>query len=348
MIASAGSGDGLTGIAICVPARDESDRLPRLFDAIEGLLLPPGTALSLCLLLDGCTDGSAAVTNDYARRSRHDVHVATAERCDANAGIARHRAMQLGASVLGDGGGVLLTTDADSWPQSDWLGATMAALHHADLIVGDVVRGGHAIDNGQDRVELYYARLFAFRRRTDPVPWEATHMHHHASGANMAMRTHVYAALGGFPPLASGEDARLVDDAARAGFRVRHDAASVVHTSGRRHGRAQDGLAANLRLRDRDGLDGIRVAHPVDQAWQYRAHALARLAFDTGSMMEVSNAVGLTPDHLFGVARDCPNAEAFAMRAVPIPPGGMRQVPLAVAETALAALCATAAPARAA
>jgi hypothetical protein len=319
-----------------------------LFDAVEGLLVPPGMSVSLCLLLDGCTDDSATVASDYARRSRHEVHVATADRWAANAGIARHRAMRLGASVLGARDGILLTSDADSWPRSDWLRATMAALQKADIIVGDVVRGSHQVAGGQDRVELYYARLFALRRRADPVPWEAEQTHHHASGANMAMRADVYAALGGFPPLASGEDAQLVDEAARSGFRVRHDAASVVHTSQRRYGRALDGLAANLRERDRDGLDGICVAHPVDQAWQYHGHALARIAFATGDMGALSNRIELTRDHLLGVARDCPNAEAFAMRVVPVPPGGMRQVPLAIAEAALAALCAMVAPAQAA
>ena len=348
MIAPTGSGDGRSRIAICIPARDESDRLPRLFDAIERLVVPPGASIALCLLLDGCIDGSATVCGDYARRSRHSVHIATVERRDANAGIARHRAMRLGASVLGAQGGVLLTTDAHTWPRNDWLLATMAALQEADLIVGNVVCGGGHGEDGADRVELYYARLFALRRHADPVPWEATHFHHHASGANMAMRADIYAALGGFPPLASGEDARLVDDAARAGFRVRHDAASVVHSSARRDGRARDGLAANLRDRDRNGLDNIRVAHPVDQAWQYRAHALARIAFETGDMTNVSSAIGLTLDHLLGVARDCPNAEAFAMRVVPVPPGGMRQVPLAVAETALAALHQSVTSARAA
>ena len=65
-------------------------------------------------------------------------------------------------------------------------------------------------------------------------------------------------------------------------------------------------------------------------------------------MMALSNAIGLTMDHLLGVARDCPNAEAFAMRVVPTPPGGMRQAPLAIAEAALDVLCATVAQAQAA
>ena len=256
--------------------------------------------------------------------------------------------MQLGISALGAGGGILLTTDADSWPRGDWLLATLAALRYADLVVGDVVRRPHQGDADQNRIDLYYGQLFALRRHADPVPWEAARMHHHASGANMAMHTSTYMKLGGFPPLVSGEDARLVDDAARAGFRVRHDAASIVHTSGRRHGRAQNGLAASLCALDRDGLDGIRVAHPADQVWQYHAHAIARTAFDTGILEGLSAAIGLTTDHLAGVAHDCPNSEAFAMRVVPVPMTGMRQVSITVAEAALAALSAAIAPAKAA
>ncbi|MBB4618825.1 glycosyltransferase [Sphingomonas abaci] len=348
MTSHPGVGGDPSTIAICVPARDEADRLPRLFEAIDALVAPPGISISLCLLLDGCTDESAAVASTHARRAAYPVHVAAVARADANAGVARHRAMRLGMSALAAGGGVLLTTDADSWPDRDWLVATMGALRHADLVVGDVVRAGPRADAAQNRIELYYARLFTLRRRTDPVPWEAARTHHHASGANMAMRAALYTRLGGFPPLRQGEDARLVDDASRAGFRVRRDAASIVHTSGRRDGRAQGGLASALRALDRDGLDAVRVAHPADQAWQYRAHALARRAFDSATLADLSTAIGLTTDHLTGVARDAPNAEAFAMRVVPAPPGGMRHVPLTVAETALATLEAAVVPAKAA
>ena len=44
---------------------------------------------------------------------------------------------------------------------------------------------------------------------------------------------------------------------------------------------------------------------------------------------------GLTADHVLGVWRDCPNAEAFAMRLVPAPPMADRSVSLDEAEAAL-------------
>ncbi len=343
-----GVGDTRAALAICVPARDEAARLPRLFEALERLAVPPGRSVHVCVLLDGCTDHSAAIVAAHARGSAHHVHVAEAARSAPNAGVARHGAMMLGTAALGPDGGFLLSTDADGWPAPDWLHATLAALDRAELVAGDVVRSGARVDERQDRIDAYYTRLHALRRRADPVDWEATSTHHHASGANMALRSTTYAALGGFAPLASGEDARLTDDAARAGFRVRRDGASVVHTSARRHGRARGGLATALRALDRDGLASVRVAHPADQLWQYERHALARRAFAADDLAALAPAIGLGADHLLGVARDCPNEEAFAMRVVPVGPEGMRQVPLAVAERALAALSVAATPARAA
>nr|WP_183984700.1 glycosyltransferase [Sphingomonas jinjuensis] len=324
--------------AICVPARNEAARLPRFLDAIERLAVPPRATVVLCLLLDSCSDDSGRIAAGYAGRSRHSVRIATARSTTANAGIARRAAMALGVAALGRAGGVLMTTDADSQPRADWLHATMAAIGMADLVAGDVIRTDHEQHHAQDSIEQYYAQLYALRRLIDPLAWEAPATHHHASGANLAIRSEAYAALGGFALLASGEDARLVDDAARLGLRVRRDAASVVHTSARRIGRAQGGLATALHMLDRMGLDAVRVTHPLDQVWQYRHHALARHSFPNSDFVALADAIRLTPDHLRGVARDCPNAEAFAMRVVPEAPGGMRQVPLAMAEDTLRAL----------
>lgn len=335
-------------VAICVPVRNEAARLPRFLDGLDRLAVPPATDVAVCLLLDSCTDGSADIVADYAYRAAFPVHVATACRPDANAGIARHGAMTLGAAVLGNANGILMTTDADSCPQDDWLRITLAALAGADVVAGNVIRRGARRDAAQDRIERYYADLYALRRRVDPVDWEPPVAHPHTSAANIAIRLSTYAALGGFAPVASGEDARLIDDAARAGFRVRREAASVVHTSTRRQGRAEGGLASALDWLDRAGLDPVRVTHPVDQLWQYRHHAAARSAFRRRDFSALAAAIWLSVDHVIGVARDCPNAEAFAMRVVPVAPQGMRQVSLPVAEAALAALVAAADPARAA
>ena len=326
---------GALPLAICVPARDEAMALPRLFAAVERLDRT-GIAPILCLLLDSCRDASAAVARAYADSASLPVRIEEAVQPAANAGHARHGAMLLGERTVG-ATGLLLTTDADSVPAPDWLQAMVAGLRAADVVAGKVVRTITRRNPAQDRLEHYYDALYVLRRMLDPVAWEATVTHHHASGANLGLAVAHYRALGGFAPVSSGEDAQLVDDAARAGLRVRRDAASVVHTSDRRLGRAADGLASSLRALDRKGA-AIEVAHPIDAAWQYRRHAAARSAFETGEFAALAAPLGLAVDHMIGVARDCPNAEAFAMRVVPTPPSGMRRVPLIVAEAELAIL----------
>ncbi|MFV3517307.1 hypothetical protein ACNJD8_22105, partial [Mycobacterium tuberculosis] len=93
----------------------------------------------------------------------------------------------------------------------------------------------------QSRVERYYDGLYRYRRFLDPVSWESDDCHHFGGGANLAVRASAYRAIGGFKVLPVGEDATLLDDAARAGFRVRRDSAMSVVTSSRRDGRTEGG-----------------------------------------------------------------------------------------------------------
>lgn len=328
-------GRSLTPVAICIPARNEAAELPGLFDALDRLCPRP---FAICLLLDGCRDDSAELVRRYRERAGPPVRAIAAQPGCANVGEARHRAMQAGLAALGGADGLLLTTDADSRPAPDWVASMTIALAKAEFVAGRIIRRAERPSPLQDRIETYYDALFALRRQIDPVPWEAAATHHYGGGANLGIRASAYRALGGFAPLASGEDAALLDAAARAGLRVRRDGGCVVETSDRRDGRCAGGLAHALRGADLGDATTTIVAHPADAAWQYRLHAAARVAFDAGRPGQVAAALSLTPDHVIGVARDCPNGEAFAMRIVPVPPGGMRSVPLPVAEAALAAL----------
>ncbi|WP_174286688.1 glycosyltransferase family 2 protein [Sphingomonas bacterium] len=322
-------------LVICIPARNEARELPGLFAALEGLKPATIAPANVCLMLDGCTDESVALTAAYRSRSRHLVHLHESADGHPSAGRARRRAMELGLEIAARPEDILLTTDADSRPLPDWLVTMTAGLAKADVVAGKIVRSNDRPNLLQDRLEHYYDGLFALRRHLDPVPWEAAATHHHVGGANLGVGVQAYRALGGFLPLEHGEDARLVDDAARAGLRVRRDAVCVVRTSDRRHGRAQQGLAQTLRQLDGADALSIRVAHPADVAWQYRMQAAARRAFLSGRPEQVAADIGLTEDHVIGVARDCPNAEAFAMRVVPAAPGGMREIGLPQAEAAL-------------
>lgn len=319
-------------VAIAVPVRDEAEHLPHLFAALSAQRGAP--EFRLCLFLDGCDDASHDVAAKLADAAPFGVRIAQGDRAGgANAGLARGKAMALAARAAP--GGALLTTDADGEPAPGWVAASLAALAQADIVAGRIVRASGPPSAWQDRLELYYDRLHHLRRAIDPVEWEGDPTHHWTSGASLALRTATYEALGGFPPLASGEDAALCDAAARAGLRVRRDAHVIVHTSARRQGRASGGFAAGLALLDA-GDHPPRVAHPEDEQWRYRMHAAARRQFGTGDHHALADALGLPDAEVTQVAGECRNGEAFAARIVGPPPGGMRTLPLCHAEALLA------------
>jgi hypothetical protein len=325
---------------VAIPARNEEQLFPALLEALCALDVQGGR-LIVCIYLDSCSDGSETLLRQAAGRLPFELVIASSPTQHAeNAGAARRAAMAMALSVLGDAEGLLFTTDADSRPRHDWIRAGYAALVQADAVAGRIVRRNGSADPAQCRIETYYDRLYRYRRLLDPIPWEARDTHHFTGGANMAFRASAYRALGGFPALPSGEDATILDEAARAGLRVRRDAAMVVETSSRRIGRAASGLASTLLALD-SGLPP-HVAHPGGAAWQWQAHAAARAAFATIGSPDVRKSLAarldLTADHVLGVARDCPNAEAFAIRIVPAAPAGFGVVSLAAAEEALSAL----------
>ena len=332
----------LADIAICVPVRDEAESLPVHLDALLRQIDLGRAAVHLCFFLDGCTDGSEAILRQRQAGSTRKIHLCVdADRTPPNAGHARRHAMNLGLRALDGAGGLLLTTDADSVPADDWVARTCDALAQADVVAGRIVRSNDRPSPQQDRLDRYYDRLFSLRRQLDPVPWESDAPHHQVGGANLGFRSEAYQAVGGFCALPTGEDARIVDDAARAGYRVRRDRVPVVHTSARRVGRARGGLACALAALEEDE-NSATVAHPEDVVWQYRLHAAARIAFDEHAVARLAEPLSLSADHLAGVARDCPNSEAFAMRIVPTPPRGMRHVMLRKAEALLDRLVGTA------
>lgn len=324
-------------VIVGVPVRDEAALLPGFLDALAAQRdAPPFT---LCIALDGCTDDSAAVIEARRAALPYDVVTVAIARGEPNAGRARWHAMELACAQSPRGDAILLSTDADSVPDRDWLRANVAALALADLVTGRIVRDAACPSPVQDRIEAYYDALFALRRRIDPVPWEAARTHHYTAAASLALRAGTYRALGTFDCVAAAEDARLVDRARWAGYRVRQDAAIRVTTSSRRHGRTTDGLADHLRRLDA-GDDAATMAHPADVAWRYRGHAAARTAWPAMPVASerLAPVLGRSAEDIRRIAADAVNAEAFAMRVVPEIPGGERQVPLDVAERALAAL----------
>jgi GT2 family glycosyltransferase len=223
-------------VAVIVPAANEEHRIARCLTSIEVAVRhlsqrDPGTRARVIVTLDGCHDATAEICATFPG-------VSTVTTPGRNVGAAR-RAGTL-AALSGRAGPAcelwLASTDADSAVPAGWLTAMVAAAGRgADLVLGTVLPGP-----GPGLSPAARAQWLARHHLRDGHPY--------VHGANLGIRADAYLALGGWPPLATGEDTDLARRAAAAGWlRISRTAAIPVVTSVRRTGRAPRGFSSYLR-----------------------------------------------------------------------------------------------------
>ncbi|MCB7135548.1 glycosyltransferase [Cellulosimicrobium marinum] len=239
-MSGAGTSGPVEAVLVVVPAHDEEALLPACLAGLRRstdrlAAVRPEIAVSVVVVLDGCTDGSAGVV--------HDAGLTAIETPRVGVGRARAAGVETAARGMGNGIGNgaaheertwLACTDADSVVPEHWL------LRHVEL-----AEAGADVVVGTVRPRL--ADLSADRAAV----WRATHVPGHANGhvhgANLGLRLSVYRAAGGFAPVAEHEDVALVAAARRTGARLVPDAACEVLTSARLVGRTPGGYARHLR-----------------------------------------------------------------------------------------------------
>lgn len=301
---------------IAVPVRDEAERIAACLAALSRQTgVRPGT-WGVVLLLNNCTDDTAAIVAALRPSLRMAVRVLVRDDPRATAGWARRAAMDAAAAWLGEAGrpdGILLTTDADSRVAPGWLARNLLAIETG----ADVVAGRIALDpdeaallpdalHARGALEAEYEGLLAeFESRWAPDPADPWPRHRTDSGASLAVRLAAYAALGGLPPIPLGEDRAFVSLARGSGFRVRHDPDILVVTSGRLQGRAAGGAADTMRLRAED------ADAPCDEGllpfWSFAASAVLKPLRPADRMAPASAPL---------LPRDLPREIARARRAV--------------------------------
>lgn len=255
---------GLTAIVV-VPARNEAARIGQALEALAtqrdlaGEALPH-SAFEILVLVNNSDDGTAAIARLVARDHPALVcHVVEAalEAPQANVGYVRRQLMDAGLDRLRRAGGspraVIASTDGDSRVAPDWLAAQLAAIDAgADAVGGRIV--GEPVDASllgvrrAQRVDLAHALL---RSRLESAllpdaadPWPRHHQHF---GASLAVTARAYADVGGVPTVPFLEDEALVQALRRRDWAVRHCPRVRVGTSSRFDGRAEVGLAWQLR-----------------------------------------------------------------------------------------------------
>lgn len=271
---------GEIALCVCVPARNEADRLPVLLDALAAQDWP--NPVPVVVGINNTTDDSLAVIEDARLRHarRLDLHVVQADFPPelAHAGSARRLAMEAGVTLLPQaGGGALVSTDADTRPPHGWLRAIAQAFDKG----ADVVGGRIDIDPAEplpatvrqlrDAWDKYWSAVRAVEDAIDPQPWDPAPRHGDHTGASLAIRVDVYRACGGVPLIPTGEDRALVIAALATGARLVHPADVYTYVSPRLQGRAEGGMA--MAMQDLFGVatSGTVPMAPSLEHWRARA-----------------------------------------------------------------------------
>jgi hypothetical protein len=221
-------------VHVVVPARDEAARLPKLLASLEVAALHvlssrPGLEVRATVVLDSCVDSSRCVLRCHPWVDVVAVDSGVVGNVRAR-GVSRARALALAyaADRVWIAG-----TDADSVVPPHWLSEQLDFAEDGhDLVVGAV---------HPDPADLTPEVVAAWRDRH-----RLHEGHPHVHGANLGFTLAAYDLVGGFAPLRTGEDVRIVADLQAAGVPWVSTARNVVVTSGRRVARAPQGFADYL------------------------------------------------------------------------------------------------------
>ncbi len=250
---------GKFACAVAIPARDEIDLIEPCLLALAGQQGAPDFAV--VLVLNNCRDGTAAKIKTLKGQLPFELHVYEIDLPPELADAAWARRLATNAAIaLVREAGIVLTTDADSRADPQWLRTTLEAFDSgADVVCGFVAPdfadapplSFDAIRRGA--LEYEYSQLMAEANSLiDPDPADPWPSHVVESGQNLSIRARDLVALGGVPHICPGEDQKLVAMARRAGGRIRHSFSPSVTTSSRVKGRASGGWSDDLMSRLED------------------------------------------------------------------------------------------------
>lgn len=290
---------------VCIPARDEEERLPELLTALTRQSIAP---LRVVVVANNCTDRTAEVARRFADRDprlRLRVRELDWPAGLANVGRARGAAMAAGTAWLREeaGDGILVSTDADATPPPHWVAAILDGFRRGAEVVGGEIRIAEEADRpapdwltrGREKVASYWSAVRELAHAIDPLPHDPPARHGDHTGASLAVTIAAYEAAGGIPPLAVREDGALVGAVERNGGRVRHPAAVWTEVSPREEGRAEGGMATEMRNWRRLAEAGERHLLPDAGFWHAAFHRRRGLremfwngAFDSRSGLPAS------------------------------------------------------------
>ena len=317
---------------MALPARDEAQTIGATLRALGRQVDGGGRPLSgytVAVLANNCRDETAP----QARRAAPaGLQVRVREVClpPERAGVAEARRQALDwAATLAGGDGVLVSTDADTCPEPDWLWQLLAPIHAgAAAAAGRILldpRGvaDPAIRRTQQLDDAYRLAACELSARLNPDPADPWPNHWQHFGASLALSVRAYRAVGGIPDVACLEDVALVEALRRADLTLRHTPHARVYTSARLTGRVPVGLSTQL-AQWRCGPATWTVPGGAEVAALARAEAALRAGYGEGREMLCVGALATlwlaAPDRLcealraptLGLALDAAHAARWA------------------------------------
>lgn len=247
-------------VTVVVPVRDGAGVLPACLDALAAQEGAP--AYEVVVVDNGSSDTTSVIAAAHPVVDRVVTEPVPGSYAARNAGVA---------AACGD---VLAFTDADCRPSRFWLAQGIAALEGAD-VVGGAVR---AVVSARPSVwERYDRALYLDQER-------AVRDEGYAATANLLVRAHVFAAVGGFDAsLSSSGDLEWGQRATAAGFPpVFAPDADVAHVARRTAGdtwRLHRRLGAGWR---RLALRGLRPPARHEPALRVPLRSAAGLVYADG------------------------------------------------------------------
>jgi cellulose synthase/poly-beta-1,6-N-acetylglucosamine synthase-like glycosyltransferase len=225
-------------VGVVVPAHNEARGLPPCLRGLAAAADAADVPVSVVVVLDSCTDDSAAVAAQVLDGVCLQAVCITTNA--ATVGGARRDGVQhlLQKMRWIDPARLwIATTDADSVVPTHWLHAHVSrARAGAEIVAGTVDVDDWT--NWPAGVADTYRQQYDVRLAGDG--------HGHIHGANLGIRADTYLAVGGFSPVPGDEDVDLIRRAQGEGVAVTWALNLAVQTSARRVGRAPSGFARHL------------------------------------------------------------------------------------------------------
>ena len=117
-------------VAVAVPVKNEGERIVQCLGALAGQMGVELADVDVVLLLNNCTDDTLAQVRAVSDQLPMTVETHSVElpKGFANAGWARKLAMDAAARLVRADNGVILTTDADTLVDEDWIEQSLIEL----------------------------------------------------------------------------------------------------------------------------------------------------------------------------------------------------------------------------